>query len=82
MANIRLKSQEADKVEVSLVNFNRAKRSVGGRLSRLRYARYNRWTESAESPISEIGVFNDEINDMEKVLKSMEHRLDTASVFI
>lgn len=78
----KFKTIVKNKVEVSLIDFNRAKRSVGGRIDRLRHTRWNWEKENSDSPIVAVGVFNDEIDDMEKILTGMSDRLNSASVFI
>ncbi len=68
--------------------FHRATRSVNGRLKRLKITRaaYCGWGDNSgaakESPIAEIGCFGDEIDSMEKTLKSMQSRLERATVKI
>ena len=65
--------------------FASAKRSVNGRLKRLKITRENYgWGsgENVESPIKRIGCFGDEIDSMEKTLKSMQSRLERATIKI
>ncbi len=64
------------KVEVSLRDVNRAKRSIGGRIGRLRRHRWDK------SPIAAIGVFDSQIDSMEGILIEMDNRLQSATVFI
>lgn len=79
--------------EVSLEEFNNAKRSINGRLSRLRTKGHQpRWWMNEEqvddmnkrnaSPIAKIGVFGDEINEVEKAYEKIKTRLDNAKVTI
>lgn len=66
-------------------DFQSAKRSVNGRLKRLKRTRQNsRWGggENVESPIKRIGCFGDEIDRMERTLKSMQSRLENATIKI
>ena len=63
--------------------FHSAKKSVEGRLSRLRKIPSTSFMrEDYKSPIAKIGCFNDEIDSMEKTLKSMQNRLDNATITI
>ena len=64
--------------------FQRTKRSVEGRLARLRKVRRSSWLNKYDrkSPIQEIGVFEDEIVSMETTLKSMQARLRNAKVTV
>ena len=66
-------------------DFHSAKRSVNGRLKRLRMTRENRgWGGGSKvvSPIKRIGCFDDEIDSMERTLKSMQSRLNNATIKI
>ena len=60
--------------------FNSAKRSVSGRLKRLKSSRVH-WSNQP-SPIQKIGCFAEEIDSMEKTLLSMQSRLDRATIKI
>jgi len=67
--------------------FSRAKRSVAGRLDRLKITRqaylgFGGGGGAVKSPISEIGCFTDEIDSMEETLRSMQSRLDNATIKI
>jgi hypothetical protein len=68
---------------VTLQELKAVKRSVGGRLSRLResYRGYPYWT-SSPTPITKITAFQKDVNDMEDILRSMKDRLDNAKVTI
>ena len=68
---------------VTMQELNAAKRSVGGRLSRLRnnYRGCPSWDKKA-TPIAKITAFQKDVNDMEDILRSMQDRLNNARVTI
>jgi hypothetical protein len=76
------------KQETTLQALNAAKRSIGGRLGRLRKSRNRQYgwdgdyDNEKQSPIAKIGVFESEIDSMERTLESMRNRLDNAKVTI
>ena len=79
--NTGIKLCHNKKTEISLHEFYAVKRSVFGRLSRLRKIP-QRWEEGEDSPIQEIGVFEAEIQVMENTLLNMQTRLDNAKITI
>ena len=79
--------------EVSLEEFNNAKRSINGRLSRLRTKGHRpRWWMDEDqvndmkkdnaSPIAAIGVFDDEIDRVERAYEAIQSRLNNAKITI
>jgi HAMP domain-containing protein len=74
-------SASTAKKEVSLDLVFRARRSVRGRLNRLRKVR-SRWSDGYETPIQEIGVFEEEISEIEENLKKMAERIENATILI
>ena len=73
------------KREIDLYDFSSAKKSVHGRLTRLRkiQPRIRDWgCSSRPSPIARIGVFDADIDKMESILQDMQRRLEGARVII
>ena len=69
--------------EISLNTLYRAKSSLCSRLSRLRkYTRSRCGGGDRPTAIQELGVFNAEIEEIEKTYKSMKHRLDNATITV
>ena len=72
------------KVQTSLKDLQAAKRSIGGRISRLKTVGGNRYNhyDSGPNAIAKLGVFNDEIENISRNLESMKNRLDNATITI
>ena len=70
------------KSQVSLNDLTQAKKSIAGRLSRLKTTPDRYLSRSRKSPIAAIGVFESEIEVMESVLSTMKKRLDNAKITI
>ena len=69
--------------QVTLKELYSAKKSIQGRLSRLKRTPGS-WRRRVDqsSPIARIGVFSDEIDSMERTLESMRDRLNNAKINI
>ncbi len=69
--------------KVDYGTFLRAKRSVNGRIARLKKIPY-RWDshKRGKTAIVELGIFEDEVNSIEETLVKMRTRLENAKVTV
>jgi len=68
--------------EISLREFSLLKGSVKSRLNRLRKTPHSWLRPSKKTPIQNCGFFEEEVNEMEKILYEMNKRLENAVITI